>query len=76
MIKKAAYIMITILVLGTMVAAMWSPMMGSDTAIQALTETDDATVMLQTFWPIGLLVIGLGIAAGVIFHALKKFNVM
>lgn len=57
-INKLIGVVVMFVVIGTIVAALWSTFVGTDTAIQALTETDDATVLLQALWPIALLVAG------------------
>jgi len=70
------YVVIGIVVVGTVVAALWGTLAGTDTSIQALTQTDAGTSTLQTMWPIVLVIIGIGIAAGAVMWALRKFNVM
>lgn len=65
-----------IIVLGALIPVLWPMMEATDTDIQALTETGPITTFLQTMWPIVLLVIGIGVAAGLVFMALRKFGVM
>lgn len=67
---------IGLVIFGALVPVLFPMITDSDTAIQALTGTDDGTVMLQTLWPILLIVCGIGIAVGVVYYALKKFRVM
>lgn len=76
MIKKLLGVGIILLVAGTLLPVIWPLMVGTDTAVQALTETDSATTTLQTFWPVVLLVGGIGIAAGAIFFVLRRVGVM
>lgn len=76
MIKKVVYIVLMFVVLGALVPVLWPLFVGTDTDVQAMTETDDATVFLQTLWPIILIVVGLGFVAGLVFYALRKFKVM
>lgn len=67
---------IGVVIFGALIPVLFPLITDSDTAIQALTGTDDGTVMLQTLWPILLVVSGVGIAVGVIYYALRKFGVM
>lgn len=69
-------VMIGAVVIGSVVVALWSTFAGTDTSIQALTETDAGTVALKALWPVVIIVIGIGIAAGVVVWALRKFNLM
>lgn len=75
MLRRVVTILLVIVILGTALPVMWPLFVATDTDIQAMTETDDATTMLQAIWPIGLLVLGLAIVAGIIFYALRKFKV-
>lgn len=61
-------------ILGAIVPALWPTITGSDTAIQALTQTDAGTTTMQALWPILLIAVGCGIAAGLVMWALRKFN--
>lgn len=76
MVKGVVSVIIVVVVLGALISALWDTMLGSDTAIQALTDTGTATTMLQDMWPIALIVVGVGIAAGIVFYALRKFKVI
>lgn len=67
---------IGLVIFGALIPVLFPLITASDTDIQALTGTDDGTVMLQTLWPILLIVCGVGIAVGVIYYALKRFRVM
>lgn len=73
MIKKIVSVVILFCVLGALVPVLWPMFVGTDTDIQAMTETDDATVFLQTVWPIVLLVMGIGVGAGLIYYGVRKF---
>lgn len=67
---------IAIVILGALIPVLFPLITDSDTAIQALTGTDDGTVMLQTIWPILLVICGIGIPVGVLFFALRKFEII
>lgn len=76
MIKQVLGVVMLIIVLGALIPVLWPMMEATDTDIQALTQTGPITVFLQTMWPIVLLVIGIGVAAGLVFYSLKKFGVI
>lgn len=65
---------VLIIVLGQVVPALWPTFISSDTSVQALTDNSTATTTFQAFWPIVLLIIGLGVAVGLIMYAIKRFN--
>ena len=76
MTKKIVGVILLVVVLGAIIPALWPTMTNTDSDIQALNSTGAATTFLQTIWPIVLLVIGIGIAAGLVFYALRKFGVL
>ena len=74
-IKRIISALLVIAVLGYVLPALWPLMQDTTDAITGLsggTETD----ILKAIWPIALIIIGIGIAAGVIFFALKQFGVI
>ena len=44
--------------------------------ITGMITTDAGTTTMQGFWPLILLVVGIGIAIGLIMYGLKKFQIM
>ena len=44
--------------------------------ITGMTSTDVGTTTIKGFWPLILLVVGIGIAIGLIVYGLKKFQIM
>lgn len=67
---------IGIIVLAKLAVALWPTLAATGTDVAALTQTDAGTEMLQGIWPIVLVVVGVGLAAGAIFFVLRKFGVM
>lgn len=63
-----------VVVLGTAIPVLWPLFAGSDTAIQAMTETDSGTTTIQAFWPILVLIGGIGLVVGVIYMVMKRFK--
>lgn len=72
--KNLIAAVIGIVVLGALIPVLFPLITDSDTAIQALTGTDDGTVMLQTLWPVLLVICGVGVPVGVLYFALRKFG--
>lgn len=65
-----------LVVLGALIPILWPLMDTTNTDIQAMNGTSTITTFLQTMWPIVLLIIGIGICAGLVFFALRKFGVI
>lgn len=67
---------VVLIVLGTAIPVLWPLAANSSVAIAAMEGTDAGTTTIQGFWPIILLVVGLGIAVGLIVYALKRFGLL
>ena len=68
-------VVVVLLVIGTVFPVLWPMVTGSVTAnITAMTGTDAGTTTIQAFWPVILLVVGMGLAVGLIMFGLKKFG--
>lgn len=67
---------VVLIVLGSAIPVLWPLAAGSADNISAMTGTDAGTTTIKAFWPIILLIIGLGIAIGLIIYGLKKFGMM
>lgn len=76
MVKQVVAVIVMIVVLGTLIPVLWPMMTDTSADIAALNGTDAGTGFMKTAWPIVLVIIGIGIAAGLIFFALRKFGVM
>lgn len=75
MIKKVIGIVLMVVVLGALLPVLW-PMV-EDTAADVsgnLSGTGPGGTFIATMWPIVLLIVGIGVAAGLIFYALKRFG--
>ena len=75
MIKKVIGVILVIIVLGALLPVLWPMLVDTDTDIQAIEGGGAITGFLQAMWPIALIVVGIGIGAGIIYYALKKFGV-
>lgn len=69
-------VVVTIIVLAKTIPVLWPMATEASGNITAMEGTDEGTQMMIAFWPIVLLIIGLGVAIAVIVFALRKFNVM
>jgi len=80
MIKSAIGVVLVIMVLGILLPTVLPLMLDTDTDIQAFAiDADYADLgapLFGTIWPIVMIVVMIGIAAGVVFFALKRFNVI
>ena len=67
---------VVLIVIATAFPIIWPMVITAGSNITAMTETDAGTTTMQGFWPLILLVVGLGIAVGLIIYGLKKFRLM
>lgn len=63
-----------VVILGTCIPVLWPLFADTDTDIQAMTGTDAGTTIMQSFWPILLIIAGIGIVTGIIFMVWKRFK--
>lgn len=74
-LKAIVGTVVAVVILGTAIPVLWPLIADSDTDIQAMNGTDDGTAFIQTFWPIAILIGGIGLAVGVVYLIMKKFRV-
>ena len=67
---------VILIVIATAFPIIWPMVVDAGGNITAMTGTDAGTTTLQGFWPLILLVVGIGIAIGLIMYGLHKFKVM
>jgi hypothetical protein len=65
-----------IVVLGYAIPVLWPVATTASENITAMTGTDEGTVIIKAFWPVVLLLVGLGAAVGLIVFALKQFHIL
>jgi len=79
-IKKVIGVILGVVILGALLPVVLPLMFDTATDIEAVannaTYAAYGAPVLGTMWPIVLIVIVLGIAAGVIYMALRKFGVI
>lgn len=68
-------VVVVLVVMTQAIPVLW-PLAANSTAIDAMTGTDAGTDTIQAFWPIILLLVGLGLAIGLVVYALRKFGLM
>ena len=69
-------IVVTIIILANAIPVLWPMATDASANVTAMTGTDEGTQIIVAFWPIALLVIGIGLAVGVVIFGLKKFGLM
>lgn len=74
MLKGIITIVISVVVLGAAVPVLWPMIADSDTEIQAMTGTDEGTGFIQKFWPVMILIGGIGLGVGILLMVMKKFK--
>lgn len=78
MIKKILGVILIVVVLGAAIPVILPLLFDTQGDIEAMnvTASPEAGGLLKTMWPIVVMIIIIGIAAGLIFFALKRFNVI
>lgn len=69
-------VVVVIIVLAYAIPVLWPIAVTASANISSMSGTDAGTTTIQAFWPVVLLIVGLGIAVGLIVFALKKFGLM
>ena len=67
---------VVIIVLAVSIPILWPIATDASTNITSMTGTDAGTTTIQAFWPVVLLLVGLGIAVGLIMFALRRFGLI
>lgn len=65
---------IVLMVLATAVPVIWPMVVNAGGNVTAMSGTDAGTTTFKGFWPIILMLVGLGMAIGGLAFAYKKFN--
>ena len=78
MIQKLIGILLVVVVIGALIPVLLPLLFDTIGDIDAITHVDGGSglTLLQTLWPIVVMVIIIGIAAGLIFFALRRFGVV
>ena len=78
MIKKLIGVLLVLVVVGALLPVLLPLLFDTvgDVASMNVTASPAAGAMLQTMWPIVIMVIIIGVAAGLIFFAIKRFGIM
>ena len=76
MIKKILAVVLVIIVIGALLPVLWTMMMDTSADVTGnLTGAGAGGTFIAAMWPIVLILVGIGIAAGLIFYAIRKFNI-
>ena len=67
---------VTLIVVATAFPIVWPMVTASSANITAMTGTDAGTTTVQGFWPLILLMVGIGIAIGLIVYAIRQFKIL
>ena len=78
MIKRVLGVIIIAVVIAALIPAMLPILFDTSGPIESMniTASPAAGGMLKTMWPIVVMIIIIGIAAGLVFFALKRFKVI
>lgn len=78
MIKKVLAVILVVVVIGALIPVLLGLLFDTAEPISSMnvTASPAAGGLLQTMWPIVIMIIIIGIAAGLVFYGLKRFNVI
>jgi hypothetical protein len=68
--------LVVIIVLGALIPVLWPSFIGTLTDIAAVNGTDTGTVFMKAMWPIGVLLIAIGIGVALLFYALGRTGLL
>lgn len=74
-VNRVIFLVLGIVIVGSMIPALWPVAEQTGTAIQAMNSTSTAGEFIKTMWPLGLIVAGIGLGVWLIFFALQKLGV-
>lgn len=67
---------VLVAVAAKVVVAMWPTLIGANTDIQALTQTDAGTTVMKALSPIWIIVAGAAIGLGVLMYILDRMGIL
>ena len=78
MIKSVIGVLLIVVVIGALIPVLLPLLFDTVGDIDDITHADGGSglTLLKTIWPIVVLVIVIGIAAGLVFFALRRFGVI
>ena len=74
-VTKVIYLALGILIVGTIIPAMWPVAVATLTDVSAMNGTDTGTTMIQALWPVGIMVAAIGLGVWLIFYAMRQLGV-
>lgn len=69
-------VVVVIIVLANTIPVLWPMATTASENITSMSGTDAGTTTMKAFWPIALLMCGLGIGVGMIVFGLRKFGLI
>lgn len=67
---------VVLIVIATAFPIVWPMVVAAGGNITAMTGTDAGTTTVQGFWPLIMLMVGIGIAIGLVVYAVRQFRIM
>lgn len=74
-VTNVIMLVLAILIVGTVIPAMWPLAVESLTNIAAMNGTDTGTVMIKALWPVGVMVAAIGLGIWLIIYAIRKLGI-
>lgn len=74
-VQTVIMLVLAILIVGTVIPAMWPLAVESLESIAAMNGTDTGTTMIQALWPVGVMVAAIGLGIWLIIYAIRKLGI-
>jgi hypothetical protein len=74
-VNTVIMLVLAILIVGTVIPAMWPLAVESLTNVAAMNGTDTGTTLIQALWPVGVMVAAIGLGIWLIIYAIRKLGI-
>jgi hypothetical protein len=74
-VNTVIMLVLAILIVGTVIPAMWPLAVESLTSVAAMNGTDTGTTLIKALWPVGVMVAAIGLGIWLILYAIRRLGI-
>lgn len=74
-VNTVIMLVLAILIVGTIIPAMWPLAVESLANVAAMNGTDTGTTLIQALWPVGIMVAAIGLGIWLIIFSIRKLGI-
>jgi hypothetical protein len=74
-VNTVIMLVLAILIVGTVIPAMWPLAVESLTNVAAMNGTDTGTTLIKALWPVGVMVAAIGLGIWLILYAIRRLGI-